>query len=100
MFDKARYLTRGVNETVPLAVQVLLWRMVEDAALRTPLDYLQVFRLTPATLDGKTAQEVVHEQEQPPYSVSFTFPFVNPLSATLFIIDDGEHATMLFPQER
>lgn len=28
MFDKDRYLTRGVSEEIPLEIQILLWSMI------------------------------------------------------------------------
>lgn len=41
MFDNKRYLTRGVDERIPLLVQLTLWELVEDIPNKKR-DYLQV----------------------------------------------------------
>ena len=100
MFDKDRYLTSGVQNTVPLPIQLILWKMIDDARLQTELDYLQVFELKEITVEDMPMQEVVHFQEQPEYRTRLTFPFAEPINTKLYIIDDGEYSTMLLPSER
>jgi hypothetical protein len=48
------------------------------------------------TPDG---QKVVHLQEEPPYCKEYLIPCRNPITAKLFVIDDGEYATMMFADE-
>lgn len=45
MFDN-RYLTCGVDSTIPLELQLFLWECVEH--MPAPKDYLQVFELCPS----------------------------------------------------
>lgn len=45
MFDN-RYLTCGVDSTIPLELQLFLWECVEH--MPAPKDYLQVFELSPS----------------------------------------------------
>jgi hypothetical protein len=43
MFDNSRYLTKGINEEVPLNLQILLWSMIDSTLIKK--DYLQVFKI-------------------------------------------------------
>lgn len=40
-----RYVSRRVNETVPLQLQILMWSMIDSLKEKKELDYLQIFRL-------------------------------------------------------
>lgn len=42
--NKKRYLTRGVNDTIPFEIQLFLWEAVDN--MPAPKDYLQVFNLS------------------------------------------------------
>ena len=44
MFDKERYLTRGIKEKLSIPVQITLWRMIEKVTLEK--DYLQIFEIS------------------------------------------------------
>ncbi len=90
MFQNQRYITGGINATIPLSLQALLWSLVDGRE-----DYLQVFRLTTS---GKN-QHILHTQEQPEYSAEYDFPSCNPIIAKIFVIDDGDHSTMLLADE-
>ena len=46
MTEINRYLTCGVDSTIPLELQLFLWECVDR--LPEPKDYLQVFELKPA----------------------------------------------------
>ena len=94
MFQNSRYLTRGVQETIPPELQLLMWNAL--AAIPEPKDYFQVFRLS--VLNG--IQRIEHEQEQPPFKREYLLPTVeNPIAAKVYIIDDGDHSTMLLAEE-
>lgn len=43
MFEKSKdkYLTRGVDAEIPIALQVMMWQAVDQ--MPEPKDYLQVF---------------------------------------------------------
>lgn len=45
MPETKRYLTCGVDSTIPLELQMFLWKCVER--MPAPRDYLQVFQLKP-----------------------------------------------------
>jgi hypothetical protein len=93
MFNGQRYLTKGVNATIPLEVQIFMWQCIDT--LEVEKDYLQVFDLS--VEDG--IQKVVHKQEVPEYKYSYTLMVSNPVSARVFVIDDGEYSTMLLAEE-
>ena len=94
MFQNDKYLTRGVSQTIPNWLVILLWHLI--AAMQTESkDYLQVFRLQ-KTGQG---QRITHTQEQPPYSRELFVPCTDAVNAKLFVIDDGTHSTMLLAEE-
>ena len=94
MFKNLRYCTRGINETVPILTQIVLWHLIDSMEVEKK-DYLQVFKLT---TDG-TTQHVTHTQEQPPYERTLEFRTDNPITAKIFVIDDETHTTMLLAEE-
>ena len=94
MFQNNRYLTRGVSERIPLELQLLMWNTLN--AIPEPKDYFQVFRLS--VLNG--IQRIEHEQEQPPFKRKYLLPTVEmPITEKVYIIDDGDHSTMLLAEE-
>ena len=42
-FKNKRYITKGVNERVPLLTQLFMWHCIDT--LDIPEDYLQVFKM-------------------------------------------------------
>ena len=44
MFQNDKYLTRGVSQTIPNWLVILLWHLIEIMPVERK-DYLQVFRL-------------------------------------------------------
>ena len=93
MSNHNRYLTCGVDSTIPLPLQLFLWSCVDS--LPDERDYLQVFELTAE--DGK--QRIVHHTEQPLYRKEYLLPSSDPITEKLYIIDDGDHSTMLLASE-
>lgn len=99
---QSRYITRGISERLPPEIQIILWRMVESLKNEIKLDYLQVFRLeTLGSLeDDSLVQVIIHEQEKPQYSRRYYFPDLRiGVTGKVYIIDDGEHSTMLWAEE-
>lgn len=96
MFTNERYMTRGVQETVPQYLQNLLWFLIDSMQTESK-DYLQVFALSER--DGK--QHIIHTQEQPPYQQEQSvdnggFAVV---TGKIFVIDDTAHSTILLAEE-
>ena len=67
MFEKSkgRYLTRGVDAEIPIALQVMMWQAVDQ--MPEPKDYLQVFRLS----EKNGLQIVHHTSEQPQFEMTY-----------------------------
>ena len=91
MFEKSkdRYLTRGVDAEIPLYLQMFLWDAVDN--MPEPKDYLQVFRFS----EENGLQIVHHTSEQPQFEMTYIAETEKPVTAKVYIIDDGDHCTML-----
>lgn len=93
MFDNERYLTCGVDSTIPLELQLFLWGCVER--MPAPKDYLQVFDLEKVDC----MQSITHRSEEPAYRKVYLLPSEAPITEKLYVIDDGDHSTMLLASE-
>ncbi len=93
MFTNERYLTCGVDRMIPLELQLFMWECVEK--LPEPRDYLQVFNLQPSG----NMQSISHSSEEPEYHMMYLIPSDSPITAKIYIIDDGDHSTMLLAEE-
>lgn len=96
MFDGKKFITCGVNARIPLSLQVLMWDMIDR--LPIPKDYLQVFKLS---LSNQKLH-LEHTQEQPPYKKELDIQLSRDelsVSASLFVIADGDNSTMLLSEE-
>ena len=93
MFRGKKYLTRGVDGEIPLELQLLMWEYIR----RMPVDrdYLQVFILS----QKGNSQEIIHKQAEPEYGRKYTIKSISPLNEKIYVIDDGEYATMLLASE-
>lgn len=72
-----------------------MWQCIED--MPQPKDYLQVFE---CTLEGKK-QKIIHSQEEPEYKREYLLNLTDTpiFIGKIFVIDDGEHSTMLLASE-
>ena len=93
MFPINRYATAEICKMVSPMLQAFMWMCIDF--LNIDVDYLQVFELS----EEQELQKIVHKQEVPEYSKEYLIPCQKPLSAKIFVIDDGEYATMLFADE-
>ena len=93
-FTGQRYLTRGVQNEIPFDLQMFMWYLINN--LNEPKDYLQVFRLS---VSDNGNQRIVHEQEEPEYHKEYDIDIENPITAKVYVIDDGDHCTMLLAEE-
>lgn len=92
MFSNKRYLTKGVQTDIPFELQIFMWECIK--AVPEP-DYLQIFRLS--DFNGK--QRIIHEQEIPEYKREYLLAVTEPINAKVYVIDDGDHSTMLLAEE-
>ncbi|MBS5933636.1 MAG: hypothetical protein KIC94_12280 [Clostridiales bacterium] len=102
MFDKEKYITSHANEILPLALQITIWQSIDQwRATNTSLDYLQVFELSTETVGGKSIQVIIHSQEQPEKTATIRIKCESfePVNDKVFVIDDGEYATMLMASD-
>lgn len=93
MFDNNRYLTCGIDSKIPLDLQLFMWKCVDQ--LPPKRDYLQVFDLEQVG----TMQSITHRSEEPEYRKVYLLPSEKPITEKLYIIDDGDHCTMLLASE-
>ena len=95
MFDKDRYLTRGVSEEIPLEIQILLWSMI--GGIKIKKDYLQVFEIEPIK---NSLLKIEHRQEIPKYKKEHVVVNTGINSKIkIFVIDDEEYSTMMLSSE-
>lgn len=93
-----RYVSRQVNEVIPIQLQILMWSMIDDLKDKKELDYLQIFRLK---IKGEIV-EIEHEQEVPKYKKQYKvdkvmFPIEHDMK--IYVIDSVDYSTMIFAEE-
>lgn len=96
--DKQRYATRQIVSKVSVEIQVLLWRINDNRRNnQEPMDYLQVFHLQ----RSGDVQMITNNQEQPPMElvVRLELEESQPIDTIIWIVDDGSHCTMMFPND-
>ena len=96
MFErsKGRYLTRGIDAEIPIDIQIFMWEAVDN--MPEPKDWLQVFHLS--VENG--LQVIKHTSEQPKFDMTYILTaLTKAVTAKVYIIDDGDHCTMLLAEE-
>lgn len=93
MFSNQRYITRGVQAEIPFEFQLFMWGCIDR--MPGPKDYLQVFTFESVGI----LQKIVHTSEQPEYCMNYFIPCSKPITAKVYVIDDGDHSTMLLAEE-
>ena len=93
IFNNQKFITRGVEENIPISLQLLMWEMIHN--LPVDKDYLQVFSLSEK--DGK--QGIIHTQEEPEYEKEYVLDLIPIVTGKVFVIDDNTHSTMLMNYE-
>ncbi len=93
MFTNKRYLSRGVDDTIPIELQLFLCTCIDQ--LPEPCDYLQIFDLEQVG----NMQSITHRSEQPEYRKVYLLPSDNPITEKLYVIDDNGHSTMILASE-
>ena len=96
-----RYVTRGINTGVPIVMQLLIWKSIDDLIESdTKADYLQVFRFK---LEKSGIFSVSHTQENPVFKniieIDMKEEYLSLDGITVFVIDDIDHSTALLSNE-
>ena len=92
--NQPRYITRGIDENIPLELQMFMWEAVDR--MLEPKDWLQVFNLS--VENG--LQVINHTSEQSRFKMTYILPAVTEtVTEKVYIIDDGDHCTMLLAEE-
>lgn len=101
MFPSNRFVTAGIADQIGLDIQYALWELIDEQNRKGHvLDYLQVIELSTEYACGEIFQKVIHRQEAPPAKEEWYYrTILSPVNTTIWIIDGGDHATMLFPHE-
>ena len=68
MFNNNRYLSCGVDDTIPIELQLFMWGCIDQ--LPEERDYLQVFDLEQVGI----MQSITHRSEQPEYRKVYLLP--------------------------
>ncbi len=106
--DKKRCETRRIADELDVSYRFILWTLVDSLRddKNTDIDYLQVFEFICDT-DGAITkdptktymQRIIHTQEVPEYRKEYDFPAGSVINGKIFVIDDGDHCTMLWADE-
>lgn len=102
MFDNKRYMTKGIDEEIPLEIQLYLWNCIDTLKEKgRELDYLQVFKLEKIkiTFANMEYQMIEHRQEVPQFMMSYNIFPTEMVDANIFVIDDGRYSTMMLSAE-
>ena len=91
-----RYITNGVNEQIPLELQLFCWQCYERVKATGKYDYLQVLELKQI---GEYIQQIEHRQEVPEYNQVYKLRANDSINQKIFIIEEGNSVTMLLAEE-
>lgn len=98
-----RYQTQGIATELPKEIAVQIWRSIDmQLKLGKKLDYLQIFKTEKVgdLLAIHHKQEVNEKTETISILYSeYRAEYDNILGKTVYIIDDGDHSTILFAHE-
>ena len=103
MFNQEnRYITCGIKENLHEDLQRFLWLSVDlqNAFYEDEMDYLQVFsfkRISETTLAITQSQE--KPEKETVHFTAYKPEYDKIIDEKVFVIDDGDHSTMLFAYE-
>lgn len=100
MFDN-KFITQGVDLNIPKIVVTFMFELIDQ--MEVEKDYLQIFELTKKRKNDIFMDLIVkHSQEKPAYSKEYQMPYYGPsieYTGKVYVIDDGDHCTMLLAEE-
>ena len=97
MFNGRKYVTKGIDETLPPEIQLFLFSCIDAMCIKTDgnLDYLQVFTLETVKNDDILLLHIHQKQEIPEGSIEYILSIDTEIHCKVFLIDDIEIVTML-----
>lgn len=100
-FTGDKYMTRGIKEELPAVLVGYMWGLIEERKknVNVPMDYLQVFKLESQIEDNNEILMIKHSQEKPFYEDIHQLNYFTRVEGKIFVIDDGNHVTMMFAEE-
>lgn len=96
MFNKDRYITRGIQYSLNEELINTLWHFI--GLIEGEKDYLQVFEIEPIDKQ-KRITKVTHRQEVLNYEREYAVNAKIDETVKVFVIDDGEYCTMMLAEE-
>jgi hypothetical protein len=100
MFDNDRYVSKGIQQTIPLELQSFMWNSIDKLkAQKYDLDYLQIFQLTKQRVEDIFLQQIIHSQELPKFVKTYILLSNEAIDTKVFVIDNGKYSTMLLYEE-
>ena len=86
---RPKYLTKGIQERIPLDLQILMWQMYDRCKEEMEkTDYLHVFQLK--SLEGNLLnQEIIHKQEIPEYERTYVIEVNQSVIEKIYIIENN-----------
>lgn len=93
MFTNKRYLSRGVDDAIPIELQLFMWACIDQ--LPESRDYLQIFDLEQVG----SMQSITHKSEQPKYRKVYLLPSEKPITEKIYVIDSSDFSTMILATE-
>ena len=96
MFSNKRVVTCGISNDLSPILQAVLWALIDEMNVPQK-DYFQVFKLSGIGDE----QVIVHSQEHPEYRKEHRMKLCGGsiFVGKIFVIDDGDHSTMLKANE-
>ena len=97
--------TRTIAKTVDIRIQMFLWDLINK--MDGEIDYFQIFEIE----ENKDNIRIIHKQEEPEYEKEYILNneyilksyYANDsneeFERTIYAIDNGEYATMLYAEE-
>lgn len=100
MFDNNKFITKGVQQIIPLELQLFMWSCIDILKQQgKQLDYLQIFELTEQKSNNIFFQGIEYRQEVPEYVKRYKIFSNEIVNKKIYIIDDGTCSTMLLAEE-
>ena len=99
MFNGKKYVSRQANEIVPIEIQILMWRMIDELKEKIKVDYLQIFKISQQ--DDKSIS-IEHKQEIPGYENKIVLELEGieiKAIIKIYVIDSVEYSTMILAEE-